>query len=562
MESSDSQEEVPETPSLRTQVVLSGDTTDERYSIGCLECGDSTPSVAIIAVAVVEDQVLVVVPDEAWARKRADRVLPPGALRRPASLKVASCVLTSRTEPSPTPDLKVWAGFLDPKLESFANFDNEAAEIDFPGEADQVRVPYGPALVALCQDHFTFFSAGSQLSGGPPGLAPPVPMEQRLAALEEMMLDLRNHLVPQSVPVTQSLPATNPKPAPQRPPALRNAPSAPPGLPSNVDAAVAQQALQSGVSPAVLEEMAGIVGGQGLQVGKKKSANQTARFGEEDEDLESVAATLDFADGGAAAGGDPLQSAVVQLTKLVTHFSEEKVRKRDRNLETMLETAEGSGSAREAGSYSRSRAAALRTLQTTLKNDPKLIYTAVEKRLAEDWEESSLQPGIQRGFVSARGWLEHRSRVQGYPAAVRSGWALAGIWDALRAGRNCEARARAALALAQIDQQACDRGSFLLAAEVSLEPPPPMSSFHGHTVPEPGEVPHSRLLDPRWVDLMMSRLRDLSDYQERRIKLVNGKKTEEIDKPAPTGKPDKGKGKGKKGDTARADKSESSTPQA
>lgn len=97
MESSDSQEEVPETPSLRTQVVLSGDTTDERYSIGCLECGDSTPSVAIIAVAVVEDQVLVVVPDEAWARKRADRVLPPGALRRPASLKVASCVLTSRT---------------------------------------------------------------------------------------------------------------------------------------------------------------------------------------------------------------------------------------------------------------------------------------------------------------------------------------------------------------------------------------------------------------------------------------------------------------------------------
>ena len=70
MASLESQEEVPETPSLRTQVVLSGLVTDESYSIGCLECPEPTPSVAIIAVAVLEGYVLVVVPEEAWARKR------------------------------------------------------------------------------------------------------------------------------------------------------------------------------------------------------------------------------------------------------------------------------------------------------------------------------------------------------------------------------------------------------------------------------------------------------------------------------------------------------------
>ena len=553
----ESQEEVPETPSLRTQVVLSGSVTDESYSIGCLECSEPTPSVAIIAVAVLEGYVLVVVPEEAWARKKAERVLPPEALKKAVSLKVASCALADRTTPSPAPDLKVWVGFLDPQLEGLAHFDNEASDIDFPGEADQVRVPYGPALVALCQDHFSFFSAGSQPEDGPPGLSLPPTMDQRMEAIEQMMMELRAHLMP------PPLPRANPKPAPARPPALRkNAAAASAAtLPANMDAAVAQQALQSGVSQEVLLEMAGIVGGQGLATGRKKQITFQDQTVDDEEDPDiAEAAGLDV--GGAVDGGDPMQHAVLQLTKLVSHFSEEKVRKKDRNLETLLETAEGSGSVRDVGSYSRSRAAALRTLQTTLRSDPKLIYAALERRLEEDWEESSLQPGIQKGFVSARGWLEHRSRVQSYPAAIRSGWALAGVWDCLRAGKVCEARARAGLALAQIDQQACDRGSYLLAAEVSLEMPPPYSSFASHVAPD---LPHSRLLDPRWVDLMMSRLRDLSDYQEKRIKLVSARKAEDPDKPGPKvrpDKPDKGKGKGKKGDGARAERGESTPPQA
>jgi len=79
-----------------------------------------------------------------------------------------------------------------------------------------------------------------------------------------------------------------------------------------------------------------------------------------------------------------------------------------------------------------------------------------------------------------------------------------------------EARARCGLALAALDQQAVDRGSWLLAGEVSLETPPPFHSFALHRAPEPWDLPHSMLVDPRWAELFMTKLLDISDYQEER----------------------------------------------
>ena len=159
------------------------------------------------------------------------------------------------------PDLKIWVGLLDPQLESAVTYDSELPEIDFPGADEQQQVPYAPALVAVCQDHFTFFTAESQVPH-PPGLSP---LGVRINKLEELMLEVRQTLRP---PALQA----NPKPAVTRPSALKQGPRGAPqqqapavAVPSNLDAAVAQQALQSGVSPAVLREMAGIVGPQGVR---------------------------------------------------------------------------------------------------------------------------------------------------------------------------------------------------------------------------------------------------------------------------------------------------------
>ena len=547
------EEEVPEIPSLRNNCVALGADQlfnyDSSYNIGILEAGEPEVTVAIIAVTCLEDRVLVALPDAAWARKRRDRLLPSSALRKAVAVQVASCSLADRETPSAEPDLRVWVGLLDPALEVAVTYGENSAEIDFPGEDDQRRLPYGPALVAVCQDHFTFVTAESQVPL-PPGLtaAPPSDVEVRLARMEEML----TQFLAQSVP-DEPVVATSKKKA-ARPSALRKKGTAPMAAPPNIDAGIAQQALQSGVSPAVLTEMAQIVGPQGL--GKMQRPQKAVPVvGESDEEEESE----DEVAGGSGlpSGADPVQHAVLQLTKLVSHLSEDKIRKKDKGLESMLDRAEGGGSAKEPGSFSRSRAAALRTLQKTLKSNPSLIYKALEQNMLEDWEDVGNLPGLSNSSVSARGWMEHRSRIQAYPAAIRSGWAIAGIWDSLRGGRHEEARARAGLALAALDQQSCDRGSYLLAAEVALESPPPYSSFQSHSAPEPFELPHSKLLDPRWVELMMSRLRDLSEYQEKKMKLSAPRKVEEPDKQPKPPKPNpkqKGQGKGKEGKDGKGER--------
>lgn len=546
------EEEVPEIPSLRNNCVALGEdqllSCDANYNIGILEVGEPEVSVAIIAVTCLEDRVLVALPEAAWARKKRDRALPSTALRKAVAVQVASCSLSDRDTPSPEPDLRVWVGLLDPALEVAVNYGEDSAEIDFPGEDDQRRLPYGPALVAVCQDHFSFVTAESQVPP-PPGLTVPLvsDVEERLARMEEMINQLAQNVTHE--PVVASA-----KKKTVRPPALKKKDTTPLAAPSNLDAGIAQQALQSGVSPAVLKEMAKIVGPQGL--GKVQRPQRPAPVvGESDEE---DASEEEFADGsGLPAGSDPVQHAVLQLTKLVSHLSEDKIRKKDKGLDSMLDRAEGGGSAKEPGSFSRSRAAALRTLQKTLKSNPSLIYKALEQNMLEDWEDASNLPGLSSSSVSARGWMEHRSRIQAYPAAIRSGWAIAGIWDSLRCGRHEEARARAGLALASLDQQACDRGSFLLAAEVSLETAPPYSSFQCHSAPEPFETQHSKLLDPRWIELMLSKLRDLSDYQEKKMKLNAPRKVEDPDKPPKPPKPSpkqKGQGKGKEGKDGKGER--------
>lgn len=239
------QEEAPETPSLRNSLVSSSEgNCVDAYGIGCLEPETPSLSIAIIAVAVVDGRVLVALPDEAWARKRESRRLPNGAIRKATSLKVVSCALGDRSTPSETPDLKIWVGILEPEYEQHVTFDIDLPEIDFPWEAEQQRVPYAPALLAVCQDHFTFMTAESQVPP-PPGLNP---LEMRMNKMEQMLEEIRKAMRPPGM-------VANPKPASSRPSAFRRpsrsvlgSAAAGPALPTNLDAAVVQQALQSGVS--------------------------------------------------------------------------------------------------------------------------------------------------------------------------------------------------------------------------------------------------------------------------------------------------------------------------
>lgn len=188
---------------------------------------------------------------------------------------------------------------------------------------------------------------------------------------------------------------------------------------------------------------------------------------------------------------------VVQLTKLVKHITMEKKEKLGRGLDGILGQAEGVGSARSSGS-TRSKAAALRSLQTLLRDDPKLIHQAIEGFLLEDWRQTSAAPGVDNPAVTARGWLEHRSRIQNYQTTVRFAWCLGGIWGCLRQGRVDAARARAALKKRQL--AAGPRSA--LGERTSLR---------RIWTSRSGEASHSRLLDSR-VELYMHQLKDLAEF--------------------------------------------------
>ena len=129
-------------------------------------------------------------------------------------------------------------------------------------------------------------------------------------------------------------------------------------------------------------------------------------------------------------------------------------------------------------------------------------------------------PGLSGVPFTCRGWLEHRSKLQYYPNTIRFGWILSGILDNLRAGDHQQARARAALGLAALDQSSVDSGSWVLAQEMLFEPPAPFSSFHRHRGVDHSEQVASRLIDDRILEVLLWRLKDRDAYLESRKRLA------------------------------------------
>ena len=260
----------------------------------------------------------------------------------------------------------------------------------------------------------------------------------------------------------------------------------------------------------------------------------------------------ELADATAAEPGDaPIETALVTLTSIVKELAGKRKVEKEKTWDTVLEGLEGFPSvdgSSSSSSGSRSKAAALRALKSSLRLHPEQIYESVESLMEEDLLNRRSSGGLAGSVASARSWLEHRSRLGPYANSIRLGWAIAGIWDCLREQKYQEARARAA--------QSLDTGSWLIAQEVMLEPPPPLSSFTARRVQQldPLESFHSKLLDPRMADLLLHRVKEVEGYMEAKKKLGKARVSdpprggEEV----PTGAAD---AKGRKGKEGKADKS-------
>lgn len=234
---------------------------------------------------------------------------------------------------------------------------------------------------------------------------------------------------------------------------------------------------------------------------------------------------------------DPMTKAVLQLTQIVGKLSKRKEDTLEDTLDAMGGTS-GSGSADVSASLGRKHAAARQALIKTFKDNPAQIWKSIENNMSQDFHLCSALPNSSAATFTARGWAEHRSKIQGYVRTVRWVWGIAGVLDSLRDGQTDAARARCCLLLAMAEQESLDHGSFLLAQEFSMEPAAPVSSFQQHVLPEPTEMATTKLLDPRWIEAFADRLKQVDSYMEMR------KKLNLRSKPAPVQTPLKEKGKG------------------
>lgn len=488
--------------------------TDLEYAVGILTV-EQCESVACIAVADVDGRVLCAIPDPAWHRTKKKRKLPDDAFSRMVSVVVPACA-GERDVPEAEFSIKAWLGLLAPGYAPLVLYGPMLiADVGFPINSYGVqKLPYGESLVAVAKDHFTFLSLSEQA-----GEEAPQELGQRMRVVEEGLLKLQSSLDKLLAPAAPE------KPSPHT--AFRKRPSggdqdalrAPPGL----DPLVAKHALQAGVSAKALEEVAAL-GGIPLSRPHQKTSPAPQELTSDEDEEEDLGAL----EGGSA---DPIALAVTQMSKVLKEMHRDRRQRKGSTLDGILDRAE-SGGTKEGLSFSCSKAGAFRALQGLLKSNPTLIYEELERRLQEDWELDGVRPGMTQSAVSARGWVEHRSRIQAFPSSVRAAWSMAAIWDCLRNNKVAEARARAGLALAQIDQQSCERGSWLIASELAMEPPPPLHAFQNHAPPEQWESPHTRLIDPRWFELVLSRLKDLSEFQERKAKL-NSSKAKDKEAPPP-----------------------------
>jgi hypothetical protein len=246
-------------------------------------------------------------------------------------------------------------------------------------------------------------------------------------------------------------------------------------------------------------------------------------LGEDDEE-EEAAQALGLA-AASAATVPPLERAVLELAAISKVLAERHKHQSTDPLDRALDGSLASGSTQDGSLHSKRGAAALRYLRRALEDSPETISKPIRDRM-NAMNRSSLEAEASAASGSADRppdplfWIEHRSRITCHRSNVQWAWIVGTILKCMLNKRFPEAEARAFLALAAADQIAVDQGSWLIAWELQLLEEPPYASFQARNVASMGtRLPLSKLIDERWLEAILSRLRDIEDSVERRKKL-------------------------------------------
>lgn len=484
-------------------------------------------AINLIPVAEIEGSLLVAVPHSAWDRKVADRMSPRRALTRVVSVEVLIALAETPNEVLHDEEpMRLWVGFLEKGLATRVvgeELEEVSADIVVGRGTDEAVVPYHGALLELAREHFAFHTAES---GGPEEEAKEEDLKQKLLSMEAVMVEMQQSIAKlvggPSKPATGASSHVDPKP--KRKSALKVNPTKDAEL-AGLDQTVVASARTAGISDDQLRQLAAVLkkpnrmeDTPNMRRKDVLSESEESEAGEGAEDAEQ-----DAEEGGEKDKAvDPVGKAIVKLTQIASQLS--KPKKTGRDLEDLLDCMEGGGeSGSTSSSGARSRAAIFMKLRKALTDNPEYLYTRIEQLMEEDFQQLRAAPGSSGQRTSSRAWLEHRSKLQFFPQAIRFGWILSGIHDSLKEGRTKEARARVSLALMALDQSSLDSGSWLLSQEALLEDPAPFASFQGRRLPEVWEQSASRLLDERWLSVFTWKLKEKDSYIEARRRLGQGK---------------------------------------
>eukprot|EP00435_Cladocopium_sp_Y103_P076128 s59_g78.t1 len=509
------------------------------YPLGKLvvESADGGPTVRVICVAEIEGKILVCIPSGAWHRLRANRALAPDSLSKVVQVEVAACREDDRQTPVDEVRLKVWMGFF---TEDYANMIEVSEALDpLDHDFSDGLFPYALALKELATEHFAFFSAGEQDD------PPPVPdgvgrgsqdIDGRMEALEHMMGEvllamkqLPSALRPKTGETKEKTRvsfAPDTKFLKARAKSSSSTPSTPHLDYPDLDPSVVTAALQAGISEPALEQMQALVQTNKKRAGalrptglRRPTTSQVDVLSEEEDEPELGTQEQEQGAGSHNDQDGSIVNVLSKLTDIVDTLTADKQKKTSK-LEQALDGVASVSS--ESGSLGGKRsAAARRHLRAALNDSPAEIYALIERLMEEDMMSQTIAPGMTNQPSSARAWVEHRSRIGPYKAVAHAAWGIAGVIDALRSGKVAAARARANLLLLQLDQSSVDRGNWTMAADLSLEMPPPFSTLSTHQSPDlsNGELPYSRLLDHRWAELTVSYIQDQDSYLSKRKSL-------------------------------------------